>query len=411
MTLAEPTVTVFLDLPADGGNFFVLGDPVKGVLGNTTYTLGGDLGTDLTGAAYDITIRRGRASELDSIGPGTAEVAFRNHNRDFDGLNTASPYYDYLKPGRPMHVSIYGQRIFTGEVDDWALSYTVGGDALASAPAIDALGLLARREFDEWTSTPQASGARVSAILDRSEISWPSAKRSIGTGVASLQGDLVSWGSNCLNYLQLVALSELGVVFADRHGTITFRDRHSLTNPTPVITFADDGADVKFHGATMASAGKRYANRVGIDRVDGTLQTAADSADVDQNGARSITRSGLLMDSDAQSESMANFLLNLYKDPKQTVETITVNVTALDDANRALVSALDIYDAVGVRWTPRGVGSEIVETMAIEGLEHSIPFDGCHMLTLMLSPISQKSVFVLGDPVLGVLGGPGRLAF
>ena len=43
--------------------------------------------------------------------------------------------------------------IFTGTIEDWNLDWTVNGDAVASFVAVDALGDLARKDFDEWTTT------------------------------------------------------------------------------------------------------------------------------------------------------------------------------------------------------------------------------------------------------------------
>lgn len=391
---------------------FVLDDPVKGLLDSATYVLGGDLGTDITDHAFDVHIRRGRATELDDISPGTCEIAFRNYDRDFDGLNTSGPYYGYLVPGRPFTVSIYGRTIFAGDIDDWDLGYSVEREGLASAPGIDGLGLLARRDFDEWTTTPQLSGARITAILDRPEIAWPGGKRSIGTGVAALQGDNVTWGSNALNYLQLVTLSERGVLFADRQGTLTFRDRHSLIGTTPLVTFRDDGTGVDFHGMTLSSAGERYFNRVGVDREGGTLQTVENDALIARDGARSLPLRGLLMDSDDQSLERASFELSLYGEPVQRVKTITVNVSALPVTDQAAVAALDIYDVIRVVCQPLDTGSTIDETSSIQYVDHSIPHDASHLMTLSLAPVLQSSVMTLDDSVLGLLDGTvGRLAF
>jgi hypothetical protein len=411
MSIPQPTVTAFLDLPADGGDFFTLDDPVKGVL-DSVYTLAGDVGTDLSGYAFDISVTRGRASELDTTGPGTAYVTCRNHNRTLDPLNTASAFFGLLRLGRRAEISIYGQTIYSGVIDDCQVDYRADEETTAAFPLTDALGQLARREFDEWTATEgQLPGARLNAILDRTEVAWPGGARDINTGVATLQGDLVTWGSNVLNYAQLVALSDLGHLFASRRNVVTFRDRVSLTNTTPLLTFKADGTGVRFHGARLTSGAERYFNRVGIDREHGTLQTAVDTAAGDEDGIRALSRRGLLMDSDGQSESMAEWLLSIYSEPVQRVSSITVNVSGLTSDLQPAVAALELNDVVGIEWTPLGVGSAIVDSMSVEGIRHTIPVGGPHVMQVSLAPITQTTVFVLDDPVLGLLDGIGLLAY
>lgn len=411
MSLPNPTITAFLDLPASGGDLFVLGHPVKGELGGD-YGLAGDMATVLSDAGFDITIDRGRTSELDTISPGTCTLSFRNHDRRFDGMDTEGPYYGFLRPGRPIEVAIYGETIFAGKVDDWELAYSVNLDAVASVPAVDVLGQLARVEFDAWTTTDlQTASERLLSILARPEVYGDTIPRDITGGVSILQDDNVTWGSNVLNYMQLVAQSDLGVVFASRRGVLTFRDRHSLTTPTPQVTFSDNGAGVPFHGATISSAGAKWFNRVGVDRDGGTLQTVEDTDSIERDGVHSLSRTELLLASDTASAGMANFLLSLYKDPENRVSSITVNVSSLPAAWQPIVAALDIYDVIGLGWTPQRTGSQIIETMSIEGIRHSIPVGGSHLMTFALAPISQTSVFTLGDPILGELAGIGRLAF
>lgn len=80
MGLPDAVITAYLDLPSDGGNYFVLGDPVKGVLGSADYLLTDGVATVLPNG-YDIQIRRGRASELDTVSPGTCTVSFRKIGR------------------------------------------------------------------------------------------------------------------------------------------------------------------------------------------------------------------------------------------------------------------------------------------------------------------------------------------
>lgn len=412
--IPSPTVTVYLDLPFNTGAFFTLNDPAKGLLDNATYLLGGDLGSaEITADAYDISISRGRSTVLDQTDTGTATVSFRNFARDWDPLNTSSPYIGSFTPGNKVEIVIYGRRIFTGYTDDWLNSYSVNGDAVGSFPCIDGLGLLSRQQFNAWTATNlQKGGARVASVLNRAEVGWPAGLRDLDTGVVTLQGDSITWGSNPLNYLQLISESDQGNLFVDRKGVMTYRDAHSLTNPSPIVTFADDGSGLPFADAQLSSAGERFFSSVSVDREGGTVQTVNDAGVGQASSIRRLSLSGLLMNTDAQAKDLADWLLNLYKTPTPKVKTLTVNFAAFDDvATCSQVAALDLSDVVHVTWTPLQTGSTIDEDYTIELIEHAIPYTGPHVVTFTLAPVAQSTVFTLDDATLGKLNGHGRLAF
>ncbi len=414
MSIPDPTVTLFLDLPFTGGDIFTIEDPVYGLI-ETGGAIAGDLGsTEITASGYDIATHRGRPVTLDDIDFGTATVAFRNYERDWDPLNTSSPYYGRLVPGVQCNITIYGQRIWTGYTDDWSNTYTVYGEAVGAFPMIDGLGILGRQNFNEWTTTAsQTAGPRLTDVLNRAEVGWPGGARDLDTGVATLVADAVTWGANPLNYVQLVARTDQGYAFVDRNGIFTYRDRRSLTNPSPILAFADDGSALDFHGATLTGAGELFYTQVQVDREGGLLQTANAPSVGQASAIRSLALRGLLMDSDTQARELAEWLLSLYSDPTPRVKAITVNVSALaDDVERAQVCALDIGDVIRVGpWTPLGVGDPIEDDFTVEGVDHSIPVGGPHLVDLVLAPVSQQTTFTIEDDVLGVIEGPGRIAF
>jgi hypothetical protein len=418
MTFPTPVIRVFFGLEYSSGLQFTLDDPVKGVLDNATYLLSssdGD-GVDIATDSFSIQIQRGRSRELDEFEAGSATVTLRNFNRLYDNLYSASTYFGDLVPGKRVQIEMYGQLIFAGTIEDWNLDWTVDGDAVATFIAFDALADLGRREFDEWTTTgTQAPGARLTAMLDRSEVGF-GANRDFDTGQASLQSDLVTWGSNVLNYAQLVSKSDLGRLFAARDGTLTFRDRHNLASATAVVTFRDDGGagGAVFHGVTTQTGSEALFNRAGVDREGGTLQTANDTTSQAAYGVRPIIGlSGLLMDTDIQSADMGQYLVSIYKDPATRISSITCRLhDPRLSALRGTIAALDMGDVIEGIWTPRDVGSAIDQVLCIEGVSHDISNDGGHYMTVNTAPAFQTAVFILDDSVWGVMDtGPGVLAF
>jgi hypothetical protein len=429
MPTPATTVTAFFDLSATGGDFFTLDSPTKGLLDGVTFTLAGDVATDITADTMRVSVRRGRDSQLFAdIPAGTASVQLQNRARTYDptfdddgfaltdqigysltdqnGLalldTSSSPYAQNIRPGKRVTIASAGVSIFDGIIADWDLDYDVGGMSLAFAQCVDALGQLGRMEFDAWTATAsQTAGPRITAVLDRPEVAF-TANRSIDTGVSVLQGDNVSWGSNVLNYLQLVTRSDLGRFYASRTGVVTFRDRLDPLNVGASVTFADDGTGVPFQGIAMSYGSELLYNRVGIDREGGTLQTVTDAASQALYGASSLSQRGLLLNSDTQSLDMANYLLGIYDSPELRVAELVVELAALDPAQQASALGLDIASVISVTWTPNGIAPSLSRSCIVEGIAHDITPDS-HTVTLSLGDADRRSFLQLDDAVFGHL--------
>jgi hypothetical protein len=430
MATPSTTVTAFFDLSATGGDFLTLDSTAnKGKLDNAAAILAGDIATDITADTMRVSVRRGRDSQLfEDIPAGRASVQLQNRTRTYDptfdgatfaltdesgyaltdgsGLALldadASSYAQNIRPGKRVSIASAGVSIFDGVIGDWNLEYDVGGQSLAFAECVDALGQLGRMEFDAWTATAsQTAGPRITAALDRSEVAFTS-NRSIDTGVSVLQGDSVSWGSNVLNYLQLVTRSDLGRFYASRTGVVTFRDRLDPLNVGIAVTFTDDGTGVPFQGIAMSYGSELLYNRVGIDREGGTLQTVSNAASQALYGASSLSETGLLLNSDTQSLDMANYLLGIYDEPELRVAELVVELAPLTSAQQVSVLSLDIASVISVTWTPNGVAPSLSRDCIVEGIAHDITPDS-HTVTLSLGDADRRSFLQLDDAVFGRL--------
>jgi hypothetical protein len=404
MATPSTTVTAFFDLSATGGDFLTLDSTAnKGKLDNAAAILAGDIATDITADTMRVSVRRGRDSQLfEDIPAGRASVQLQNRTRTYDPNYASSPYAGNVRPGKRVSIASAGVSIFDGVIGDWNLEYDVGGQSLAFAECVDALGQLGRTEFDAWTATAsQTAGPRITAALDRSEVAFTS-NRSIDTGVSVLQGDSVSWGSNVLNYLQLVTRSDLGRFYASRTGVVTFRDRLDPLNVGIAVTFTDDGTGVPFQGIAMSYGSELLYNRVGIDREGGTLQTVSNAASQALYGASSLSETGLLLNSDTQSLDMANYLLGIYDEPELRVAELVVELAPLTSAQQVSVLSLDIASVISVTWTPNGVAPSLSRDCIVEGIAHDITPDS-HTVTLSLGDADRRSFLQLDDAVFGRL--------
>lgn len=406
MSVPEFQVVAYLGLGTGSGNYFVLDSSQL----NGPRVLADDVAEpeDITAYCAELRITRGRRSRLtEDINPGVAVISLRNEARTFDPTYAAGMFFGSIEPGRRVDIRIGGFTAFSGRIDDWNYDYDVSGQSTAQLVVLDSLGQLAQGQFDAWTTTSQLPGARVSAVLDRSEVGF-GPNRAIDAGQFTLQADNVSWGSNVLNYLQLVARSDFGYLFATRENTLTFRDRTEVAaGATSAATFTDAPStafDISYHGIATQYGSETLYGRVGVDREGGTNQTVTNATSVDTYGYRSLTLTGLLLNSDADSLVFAQYLSTQYGTPQFRVSSLTVKAHGFDAGGYAqyICATRDIADALDVTFTPNGVGDPINDRYLVEGIEHQIGPDQW-TVTFHLGDIDTLALFILDDAWLGRL--------
>jgi hypothetical protein len=402
---ADIEVLVYFDLSSTGAvDAFTLDDPLQGELDNVDYTLAGDTATDITDYTISASVVRGRRSQLDfNVPAGRATIVLDNSDRDFDPEYASSPFAGNIVPGKRIRISAAGQAIFDGLIEDWNFTYSKQRSARATVTAVDALGTLARKAFTQHTTTAgQTASQRINAALDRSEVRFGS-NRDITGGRSTLQSDLVTWGSNVLNYLQLVARSDLGVLFAARNGVLTFRDRISTLNSTPVARFDDVDPDtIDIDDIEVVYGSEQLFNLVQVDRENGVVQSAFDVDSINAYGVRGLSIGQLLVDSNAQSKNIAEYLLGIYRQPEYRFDRLVSDSHLLAEAQRAAVVGIELQDVVEVAWTPSGFGTQVDKTAVVLGLEHRITEDS-HRVTLHLGSVDDRTYLTLDDPIFGQL--------
>jgi hypothetical protein len=235
-----PTTKVFIafDLTAAGGSYFTLDDTVKGRL-NSVYFLGGEILTDVTQYVSSVSINRGKSREQDRYTAGNLSVSLHNESRIFDPFNSQGIFAGQVLPRKAIAVETNGVRMFTGIIDDWDFTYDVNGKAFADVSAVDGFLILSAAELDSFTATSQLSSDRVTAILNRPEVNWPTGQRQIGTGLTTLQADVVPENTNALSYLQLVEETENGQLFINKSGQVTFKNRLTVPPENNFVIFTD----------------------------------------------------------------------------------------------------------------------------------------------------------------------------
>jgi hypothetical protein len=408
MSIPATTVEIGFDLSALGGPFFILDDAVQGVLDNTEYTLGGTLFYDVSNFVRNVSVRRGKSRQLDRFTAGGASIELNNNDRAFDPENTSSPFFGQIIPKRTIKVETGGSAVFYGVVDDWNLNYDISGLSVASADCVDGFTLLSQRALSAHTATVELSGARVNAVLDRSEVNWPASLRDIDNGATTLQADVVEDGTNVYEYLQLVSDSEPGAFFMGADGFINYRDRTVAPVGSGVVVFSDDGSGVPFSNVQIVYGSELLFNYIQIERNNGGTAIVFDSDSINSYGQQALIKSNLLMNTDADALELANYLLGQYSEPEYRFETLTVQLEALSSIQQDSVLGLEIGNVAEIKFTPNNVGSQIDKYASIIRIDHDIRSDS-HSITFGFETLDYASL-VLDDLEFGILD-TNRLGF
>jgi putative methionine-R-sulfoxide reductase with GAF domain len=270
--------------------------------------------------------------------------------------------------------------------------------------AVDDFTLLANA-FTGADITPsvELSGARVSAILDLPEVAYPLTTRSIDTGVATLGNYQIDENTNAANYLQRVAEAEQGLFFVKADGTLRFTDRVTSVFASPVATFADDGTGIAYQGIDTQYGNEFLFNRVQAQTETGVVQAADDAASQTEFGVSTLALTDLLLASDANALTLAQKLLDNYKQPAYRFDDLRLVVSAMSSLNRNLVLGIDMGEVITVTRTfSTGSPASVSDDYAVERIVHQILPDR-HIVTLGLFNADLVFPFTLNDPVFGVL--------
>ena len=268
---------------------------------------------DVTTRTNSVHISRGVDRALTDFQPGTCDLNFQNTDRTFDPTYQSSILwvggtagYSIVQPGALVRVSAGSLVQFVGKISSWSFTNDEKGIyALTDASAQDFLADLGRAQFPaNGTVAANTTGwqiyqvAQTYGTVDSTELDY---------GQTMLPPQPYSVGDNVLNYLQNVARSELGDVYAQSNNTLAFHDRsfsqyifsggtqyfNYVTAPNAdLVTFAQATAAGWGGGATAIV---NVANSpTGSKAFQGVWQSGLSSYDnlftsIEQSGSRSYS--------------------------------------------------------------------------------------------------------------------------
>jgi hypothetical protein len=364
-----------------------LGSPLgTGVLSDAASTP-----VDITSLVNTVSVSRGRDRILDRHEAGRSTVTFTDTTGTFDPDN--GTYADKILPMRQLKITAtYSGIVYTiyaGFIDEWDYTYTPGeAAAFVTLVATDAFRILNLTNVTAvaGASAGDLTGTRLGEILD--EISWPASSRDFSTGITTCQAD-PGTARDTLSACQTIVDTELGAFFAKTNGVLKFMDRNAIViaHAASPTVYVDTGSGIYYESIDFDIDDTILANDVTVQRSGGTAQNVSDATSIASFFLRDLSRSGLLMDSDADALQQAKAILNERKDPELRIGSITID--AYQDTSDRVIAALntELFDPIKVTRTQPG-GGTVTRTLSVQGIEH------------VVTPSSWKTTFQTAEKIL-----------
>jgi len=389
-------------------NGFELDDPIRGVLDNATYVLDGSTSfADITQYVETINIRRGRQLTTDqTTQAGTCSFTMKETATDqnLNPLNDASVYYDTaqnipgLAPMRIVRISRSGQYLFVGRVTNYDYKYNL--DALDEVTVVcaDDFYLLSRTALATFTPAVQTSAARLTTILALPEVAYVGTTSITASPVASLGNYLVADNTQVATYINRINDAEQGRIFLSRSGVLTMQPRITSSFSSPALQLSDVG-NVPYNSLTIEFDASNVVNRASILRETGIAQVATDAISIAQYFTQSVEQTDSLLSDDAQALTLANYLLVAQPSPRYTSVGIWFgSLTALQRTSAAIIEIGDL-----IQITKTETFGTVTQELYVEGIDHTITFDGGHTMRFYTSPTTLVYTFILDDAIYGIL--------
>lgn len=366
----RPTVRIYFDGALAGAiDALTLGDPLKGQLDNATYPLADDF-ADVSDDVRSVQVRRGRSNETTTVDAGNAVVTLDNRTRLYDPTASASisPYANAILPRKEITVSIGEVPVFSGQVEDWDLQYSMNGDSVTLAKAADGFTLLSQYEVPAGAGFTGLSGSVI--YQTASAVGWPMGRVALDGGTASVGAHTVDAGQQALPYLQKITNTEQALLFIGKDGTLTYRDRIASRIDKGTV-FADDGSGIPFGNIEITFGTEFLYTQIVVDYPGGSASAVSASANVANYGINTLTLDTYLPDGTSAGD-IAGFLAEQYGEPTFRITGVTVDVNALPPSQVAQILDLELGHGARVIFTPNGVGEPIERELAVDSIEHNI---------------------------------------
>lgn len=200
-------------------------------------------------------------------------------------------------------------------------------------------------------------------------------------------GPTLLYGRSILEVWGGIARAEDGAIYITRQGDVRLRARASLeAAPYTVVqaTFGPGATEIPFADPVFASPFSTIVNIATVTRRGGSPKTARDTASIGLHHEKAITWDDLPLLDDAAAATLAQRIVDRFKNPLPRVASITTDLRA-HHSIPAAVGARELEDRVRVKTTPE-TGSALDQQANIQGFSERYGRGKAEM-TLHLFPV------------------------
>jgi hypothetical protein len=365
---------------------------------------------DITEYVQSVNINRGRATQLDTFNSGTLSIVAddKASGRQFDPLNTDSTWYQGALGIAPRRqVQVYGgtagtASMYSGYVYDLNIDYTEPQLSTATILGVDALAQLSQTTLTGFTPSAELTSDRVNTILNRNEVAWSTALRSISTGVATCGTVAYDDATNALAALQAVQFAEDGRLFADRFGNINFDSRVSTSFGTAVASLGGTAVGaIPIQSLSNIYGAETVVNRATVQISGGTVSSVANgTASQTEYGIKTFSLTDIPLDTAAAGSALATNLVGRFSEPEVRFSEASVLVNMLTAAQQEQIAALEIGDILSVtRVFKSGVPLTVTQSVVVESIQHRLS-PARHEVNIGFGKIDLITPFILNTSQL-----------
>lgn len=390
--------------------------------------------TSIDSYVQSFTIDRGRQSELDKTGTGTATVNLIDTTGRFDPTNSSGPFYGNLNPMKQAKIDLYNPvagtstTIFRGFVSEWLYDMDPSGKfSTITLELADAFDLFSALELtpgqhgdatglsdfaDVWFKGTPSNVPGVANVFrhvdDRqkdalSMAGWSATLEDIFSGNVSMQGAVYARRDQLMQVLDDAADAEtpgLANRYMSKDGKYRFRGRFSRffpSRPGYGINFWSCG-DVNAAGGSVAPISGLSFRRSERDLINACLalpqgvaetdvpgQLVKDTTSIGHYGYRMVSFNDLLVSAGHDDLGAAttalqectkfeNYYVQNYKDPKTRITNLKFRMQPTGPyaaAVCALICGIEIGDVINTKTTHPG-GGGFNEQGFIDGIHYEV---------------------------------------
>lgn len=359
--------------------------------------------TDISSYVRSAWWSRGRPSVQQDFPAGTGELVLDNSDGRFHPWNTGSAYSPDVTVGVPIRIratysaTTYGQ--FFGYVRSWD-GPSPNKEELVTVPLTERWSRLVGKKVSASFSAA-STDTRVGDILD--EAGWPSADRSLESGVAAVAAIDVQ-AQSVLQLLRDTAEAEQGQIFQDADGNAVFKNRVAASSASSAATFGPGASELTYTDVSTVTDDDLLFNEALITGADGSEQSATDATSIAAQGPNTYDSTNDSIVGAPAALNVAEWIVGKYAGTQTRILPITID-PAGDPTNLwPEVLARELRDVITVKVTYDHASVTLSQAVSVEQIKHSFQSGGVWTVTYGCAPLSdleQTDFWVLGTSALG----------